>query len=99
MANVVLRSSDLISVAKTIEEDANHIDEALVKLDTVMSDLDSVWSDDNSRKYLERYNELKANFPEFKEAVRSYGKFLETVVAEYQREFADPTSRSVNTRA
>lgn len=94
--NVELHASDLLEVARRIEAAADKIDAALQKLDTTMADLDTVWSDQNSKKYLERYNELKENFPEFKNAVRSYGTFLNTVVSAYQQEFADPTSNSVN---
>ena len=94
--NVELHSSDLLAVAKEIEENSNVIEEALRELDTTMAGLDSVWSDQNSKKYLERYEELKQNFPEYKAAVKSYGTFLENVVSEYQKEFVDPTSESVN---
>lgn len=96
MANVILHANDLISVASKIDAASDRIDSALQKLDVVMSDLDSVWSDQNSKRYLERYNELKQEFPEFKRAVRSYGTFLNSVVNTYQKEFADETSRSVN---
>ena len=34
----------------------------------------------------ERYEELKQEFPEFKNAINSYGTFLDTVVNVYQRE-------------
>ena len=96
MEKVYLQSKDLLEVANRIETSSEKIDNALGKLDSVMQDLDSVWSDQNSKKYLERYNELRTEFPAFKEAVRSYGTFLHSVVDVYQREFMDATSTSVN---
>ena len=96
MANVVLRASNLLDAARKIEDAANRIDSALQSLDGVMGDIDAVWSDENSKKYLSRYAELKEEFPGFKEAVHSYGEFLNAVVATYQKEFVEDVSRSVN---
>ena len=87
MANINLTSADLLATAKKIDESSDKIDGALQKLDVVMSDLDSTWSDDNSKKYLARYNELRENFPEFKAAISSYGTFLNSVVEIYEKEY------------
>lgn len=96
MEKVYLQSKDLLEVANRIETSSEKIDNALLKLDATMQDLDSVWSDQNSKKYLERYNELREEFPKFKQAVKSYGTFLHSVVNIYQKEFMDETSTSVN---
>ena len=96
MANVVLHASNLLDAARKIEDAANRIDGALQRLDATMGDIDAVWSDENSKKYLARYMELKEEFPGFKEAIRKYSTFLNAVVETYQREFVDPTSSSVN---
>ena len=96
MEKVYLQSKDLLEVANRIETSSEKIDNALLKLDATMQDLDSVWSDQNSKKYLERYNELREEFPKFKQAVKSYGNFLNSVVNIYQKEFMDETSTSVN---
>ena len=96
MANVVLHAQDLLETARRIDAASDKIDNALQKLDTIMGDLDSVWSDQNSKRYLERYNELKSEFPEFKKAVRSYGTFLNSVVNTYQKEFSDETRSTIN---
>ena len=96
MANIVLHAADLLESARKMEDAANRIDSALKNLDSTMSDLDAVWSDENSKKYLARYAELKEEFPGFKEAVHSYSTFLNAVVAAYQKEFVEPTSTSVN---
>lgn len=96
MANVSLQASSLMNAAKKMEDAANRIDNALQSLDSVMGDLDSVWSDRNSKKYLERYEELKQEFPTFKSAVHSYSQFLEAVVDTYRKEFIDNVSASVN---
>ena len=61
-----------------------------------MSDLDAVWSDQNSRQYLARYEELKQDFPAFKQAAHNYSAFLNAVVEAYRKEFIEPTSTSVN---
>ncbi len=96
MANIVLRASDLIEAARKMEDAANRIDSALQRIDATMSDLDAVWSDQNSKKYLERYEELKQEFPGFKSAVHSYSAFLNAVVATYQKEYLDDVSTTVN---
>lgn len=96
MANISLRASSLLDAARKIEEAATKIDGAISRIDNTMSDLDAVWSDENSRKYLSRYAELKEEFPAFKQATHDYSAFLKSVVDAYQKEFVDPTSTSVN---
>jgi len=96
MANVVLKAQDLINTSTKIKDAATRIENDLRKLDSVMGDMQSVWDDKNAKTYLERYEELKQEFPEFKNAVNSYGTFLDTVVDVYQREFSDEISNSVN---
>lgn len=96
MAKIVLHASDLLEAARKMEDAALRIDSALQNLDATMSDFDAVWSDENSKKYLARYAELKEEFPEFKAAVHSYSTFLNEVVNTYQREFTEPVSSSVN---
>lgn len=96
MANIVLHASDLLEAARKIEDAANRIDSALQSLDATMGDVDAVWSDENSKKYLVRYAELKEEFPGFKDAVHNYSMFLNAVVSAYQKEFVEPTSSSVN---
>ena len=96
MANIVLHASNLLDAARKMEDAANRIDAALQNLDATMGDIDAVWSDENSKKYLARYTELKQEFPGFKEAVHSYSTFLNTVVATYQKEYVDQVSTSVN---
>ena len=80
MANISLNAASLLDAAKKIEDAANRIDGALARLDNTMSDLDAVWSDQNSKKYLSRYEELKQEFPAFKEAAHNYSAFLNAVV-------------------
>ncbi len=96
MANISLNAASLLDAAKKIEDAANRIDGALARLDNTMSDLDAVWSDQNSKKYLSRYEELKQEFPAFKEAAHNYSAFLNAVVDAYRKEFVEPTSTSVN---
>lgn len=96
MANVALQASDLMNAAKKMEDAAGRIDKALQNLDSVMGGIDSVWKDRNSKTYLERYDELKQEFPTFKNAVHSYGQFLEDVVDTYRKEFIEDVSTSVN---
>ena len=95
MADIRLNAASLLDAAKKIETAAQKIDGAIGRLDTVMSDLDSVWNDQNSKKYLERYAELKQDFPAFKKASHDYSAFLNAVVAAYQKEFIEPTADSV----
>ena len=96
MANITLQASSLLEAARKMEDAANRIDSALQRLDATMSDLDAVWSDENSKKYLTRYAELKEDFPAFKNAVHSYSAFLNQVVETYRREFTEPVSTTVN---
>ena len=96
MANIVLTSNDLLMTARRIEDASDKIDSALQKLDVIMSDLDSVWSDKNAKTYLERYNELRQEFPQFKAAVRSCGTFLNSVVETYEKEFNQNIASRVN---
>lgn len=95
MAKVVLHAADLLDAARKIEDAAQRIDGALQKIDTIVGEIEPVWSDENTKKYLARYNELKQEFPGFKEAVHNYGTFLNEVVKTYQREFIDSVSQSV----
>ena len=96
MANISLNAASLLDAAKKIEDAANRIDGAISRIDNTMSDLDAVWSDQNSKKYLARYAELKEDFPVFKEAAHNYSAFLNAVVEAYRKEFVEPTSTSVN---
>ena len=96
MAKVVLQAASLLEAARKMEDAANRIDAAIQKIDASMSDLDAVWSDENSKKYLSRYAELKEDFPAFRNAVHSYSAFLNAVVETYRKEFVEPTSTSVN---
>ncbi len=96
MANISLNAANLLEAAKKIEDAANRIDTAIGKIDSIMSDINRVWNDKNSKEYLAKYETLKADFPEFKKAVREYSTFLNAVVEAYRREFVDPTSSSIN---
>ncbi len=95
MANIVLHASDLLEAARKMEDAATRISDALDRLNTVVGDIESVWSDQNSKKYLDRYNELKEEFPGFKAAVHSYSEFLNAVVRTYQQEYIDEVSTTV----
>lgn len=96
MADIKLNAASLLDAAKKIEDAATRIDASISRIDSVMSDLDAVWSDQNSKKYLQRYEELKQDFPAFKEAAHNYSAFLNAVVEAYRKEFVEPTSTSVN---
>ena len=96
MAKIILQASSLLDAARKMDDAAERIDGALQRVDTIMSDVDAVWSDANSKTYLSRYEELKEEFPGFKEAIRNYSTFLNSVVAAYQREFLDQVSESIN---
>ena len=96
MANISLKAENLLDAAKKIEDAANRIDGAIGRIDNAMSDLDTVWNDQNSKKYLARYEELKQDFPSFKKSAHDYSAFLNAVVEAYRKEFIDPTSGSVN---
>ena len=96
MANIALTSNDLLTAARQIEDAADKIEGSLQKLDVIMSDLDSVCRDKNARTYLQRYEELKELFPQFKASTRSYGTFLNSVVQTYEREFSQNIASRVN---
>ncbi len=96
MVDIKLNAASLLEAAKKIEDAAARIDASINRIDSAMSDLDSVWSDKNSKKYLARYEELKQDFPTFKEAAHNYSAFLNAVVEAYRKEFVEPTSASVN---
>ncbi len=98
MVNIVLQSQDLTNTANKINSSADELKASLNKIDNLMSDIDSVWSDQNSKTYLERYEELKREFPQFEASVRSYGTFLNTVVDTYKREFIDDVAGSFDPR-
>lgn len=95
MAQVNLYAHDLIDASRKIEDASDRIEKALAKLDNIMAGMENVWSGKTSKEYLARYEELKESFPQFKAATRSYGRFLNDVVAVYQREFEDKTHDSV----
>ena len=94
---VGLNAQSLAQAADKIKRAALRIDESIKRIDSIMADMDSVWSDDNSKKYLARYEELKQNFPKFQSAAHSYSDFLMKVVEAYDKEFLNPTSSSVTT--
>ena len=96
MANVVLHASNLLDASHKMENAAIKIDEALSKIDSIMADLNGVWSDNNSRKYIAKYEELKKDFPIVRDAIYSYSNFLKLVVNAYQSQFTNPTSESIN---
>ena len=96
MTKVILQSQDLTNTSRNIDSCADQLKTALKELDMLMSNLDSVWSDVNSKTYLRRYEELKQEFPEFEQAVRNYGVFLNNIVEAYRREFMEEVSTSVN---
>ena len=96
MDNVVLQSQDLTNTANRVKNGADELKNYMQRLGTLMDGIDNVWSDQNSKRYLERYKELELEFPKFESYVRSYGIFLDTVVETYRREFMDEVSTSVN---
>ncbi len=96
MANIVLQSQDLTNAASKIDSAADELREAIQRLDSLMANLDSVWNDANSKIYIQRYEELKREFPAFEQSVRNYGTFLNGVVSAYRREFMERVSTSVN---
>lgn len=97
MANIALRTENLLDVARRMEDASNRVNNALDRLDAIMSDLDAVWSDANSKQYLMRYEALKEeNFENFKSAIRSYSEFLNAVVREYRKEFTEEVAGTVN---
>ena len=96
MANITLNANNLRDVAKKMEAAANKIDDSLKEIDVIMSDMESVWSDVNSKKYLNKYEELRKDFPTFKSALYAYSSFLNMVVDIYQKEYVNPVSTTVN---
>ena len=96
MALVGLNAASLRDAARKMEDAADRIETALQNIDSIVAETNSVWDDANSKKYLARYEELKQEFPGFKNEVRSYGDFLDRVVDAYQRDFIAPVSESVN---
>lgn len=96
MDNIILQSKDLTNTANKIKNSADELKEYMNKLGTIMDGLENVWSDQNSKRYLERYKELELEFPKFENYLRSYGIFLDNVVETYRREFMDDVSTSVN---
>ncbi len=95
MADIKLNAASLLDAAKKMEDAAMRIDGAIGRLDGIMSDVNAVWSDQNSKRYLERYEELKRDFPAFKEAAHNYSAFLNAVVETYRKEFIEEVSGSV----
>ena len=93
---VGLNAQSLASAAEKIQRAALRIDDSIKRIDGIMAELDSVWSDQNSKKYLAKYEELKKDFPKFQSAAHSYSAFLLKVVDEYEKEFLNPTSSSVS---
>jgi len=95
MANISLNANNLLEAARKIEDAAGKIDNAISRIDTAMSDLETVWNDQNAKQYLVKYDELKNDFPAFKEAVHNYSTFLNAVVEAYRKEFLEPTASSI----
>ncbi len=95
MAIVSLQAASLRDAASKMGNAADKIEKALQNIDTIISDIPSVWDDPNSKQYLSRFNDLKTEFPAFKNAIRSYGEFLNRVVDTYQRDFIGSVSESV----
>ena len=96
MANIVLQSQDLTNTATRIAECADELKASIQTLDTLMSNLDSVWNDANSKIYIQRYEELKREFPAFEQSVRNYGTFLNSVVETYRANFMEETNAAVS---
>lgn len=93
---ISLKSAALLDAAKKMEDAANRIDAAIINIDNIISDLETVWNDENARKYLSKYEELKESFPAFKMAAHNYSAFLYKVVDTYRKEYLEPTSESVS---
>lgn len=97
MANISLNSQSLVDASNKIADAAGRIDAAIAKIDAAVGDLETVWKDQNAKKYLQRYEELKQeHFEAFKQAAHNYSVFLNKVVEAYRSEFVEPTSESVN---
>ena len=96
MALVGLKAENLLDVAKKMEDAANRIEASMARIDNVMADMNEVWNDNNSKNYLNRYEDLKGEFPKFKQSVREYSEFLHRVVDTYKKEFLDETSTTVS---
>lgn len=95
MAVVGLNAASLRDAASKMGNAADRIEQALQNIDTIVGETNSVWNDVNSKQFLARYEELKQEFPGFKNEIRSYGDFLNRVVDAYQRDFIAPVSESV----
>ena len=95
MAVVKLNAASLRDAANRMEDAANRIEKALANIDVIMGEINLAWNDANSKRYIERYEELKQNFPQFKMEVHSYGNFLNKVVDTYQREYLSQVSENI----
>ena len=92
---IVLQSQDLTNTAAKIDACADELKTSINNLDKLMSNLDSVWNDQNSKIYIQRYEELKREFPAFEQSVRNYGTFLNGVVEAYRKNFIEEVNSSV----
>ena len=93
---VTVTPASMLEAASKMEAAADAIDKSIARIDEAVSGMSSDWNDKNARIYLERYNELKQAFPDFKNAVRNYSVFLGNVVDLYNKEYTEKTYKAVS---
>ena len=87
MSKVFLADDDLKNSAEMIKKDADDIKVELYKIVNAANEISGVWKDSNAKIYLNKFNELSANFDGFYEELYAFGAFLNSVVKAYQEEY------------
>ena len=76
-----IREEELGMLAMEIANDADKISEVFSKIDACMGKVSAYYSGAPSKKILQRYDELKANYPVMKENIVSYSEDLITLIS------------------
>lgn len=93
---ISINEQSMEQAATRIKNNAEEIQNYLNLLKEEIAKIDGVWQDDNSKVYVERFQDLQKDFPKFYQNAYECGAFLTNVVKAYRENVLNPTSRAVN---
>ena len=76
--------AEVLNDAQILMNSSNEMKNIFEETERIMATLDSSWQSEAASQFAAKFNQLKAKFPLFYEAVQNYSKFLTSTVETYQ---------------
>lgn len=76
--------AEVLNDAQVLMTSSNEMKDIFDNTERIMNTLGNSWESEAASQFAAKFNQLKAKFPLFYEAVQNYSKFLSSTVETYQ---------------